>query len=160
MIVSVWFPVLRITICIEISSRLSILAQRSIFLTQQIVKSPEQLIEWLQQNEITILHLTPALGQLLLTAGRRESYQSIRWVLFGGDVLTTRDVTNSPDSLRMQRSANFYGATETQRAVGYYEVPDEFHQRDEANHAVPLGRGIKDVQLLLLTQERAVSGNW
>ena len=31
----------------------------------QIARSPEQLSEWLKQNEITILHLTPALGQLL-----------------------------------------------------------------------------------------------
>ena len=57
----------------------------------QIARSPEQLIEWLQQNEITILHLTPALGQLLLTADEK-TLPSIRRVLFGGDVLTWREV--------------------------------------------------------------------
>ena len=56
----------------------------------QIARSPEQLTEWLQQNEITIVHLTPALGQLLLTAGEK-TLPSIRWVLFGGDVLTWRE---------------------------------------------------------------------
>ena len=57
----------------------------------QIARSPEQLTEWLEQNEITILHLTPALGQLLLIAGEK-TLPSIRWVLFGGDVLTWREV--------------------------------------------------------------------
>ena len=49
----------------------------------QIARSPEQLTEWLQQNEITILHLTPALGQLLLIRRREDasihSLGVVRW---------------------------------------------------------------------------------
>src|SRR5687768_11773753 len=50
-------------------------------------RSPDRLADWLRLNEITTLHLTPALGQLLLTAGE-ACLPSVRRVLFGGDVLT------------------------------------------------------------------------
>jgi acyl-CoA synthetase (AMP-forming)/AMP-acid ligase II/acyl carrier protein len=48
---------------------------------------------------------------------------------------------------------SFYGATETQRAVGYYEIPEGLPaQGDFGLQAIPLGRGIKDVQLLVLNR--------
>ena len=53
-------------------------------------RSPEHLAEWLDRNAITVLHLTPALGQLLLTSGDAR-LPSVRRVFFGGDVLTTRN---------------------------------------------------------------------
>ena len=46
---------------------------------------------------------------------------------------------------------NFYGTTETQRAVGYFVAPPM--DEDDGLHAgatVPLGRGVEDVQLLVL----------
>ena len=155
-IVLLCYRVSHTTTCIAISSRRSILAQRFIFPNQQIARSPEQLTEWLQQNEITILHLTPALGQLLLTADEK-TLPSIRRVLFGGDVLTWREVARIRQLAPNAKIGSFYGATETQRAVGYFEIPDEIPVYEtDANHAVPLGRGIKDVQLLLLNR----TDNW
>ena len=121
----------------------------------QIARSPEQLTEWLQQNEITILHLTPALGQLLLTAGEK-TLPSIRWVLFGGDVLTWREIAQIRQLAPNAKIGSFYGATETQRAVGYFQIPDEFPSN--ADRAVPLGRGTKDVQLLLLNKNGQLTG--
>src|SRR4029077_7426534 len=49
------------------------------------LKSPERLSEWLQEHEITILHLTPALGRLLRTA-TGQTLPSVRRIFFGGDV--------------------------------------------------------------------------
>jgi amino acid adenylation domain-containing protein len=124
----------------------------------QIVRSPEQLIEWLQQNEITVVHLTPALGQLLLTPGEKR-LSSMRWVLFGGDVLTWREVAQIRQLTPNAKIGSFYGATETQRAVGYFQIPDDCPLNEtNANRAVPLGRGIKDVQMLLLSKSGQLTG--
>ena len=124
----------------------------------QVARSPEQLTEWLQQNAITILHLTPTLGQLLSTAGEK-TLPSIRRVLFGGDVLTWREVARIRQLATNATIGSFYGATETQRAVGYFQILDElFINATNANRAVPLGRGIKDVQLLLLNKNRQLAG--
>ena len=102
------------------------------------------------------MHLTPALGQLLLTAGKK-TLPSIRRVLFGGDVLTWREVAQIRQLAPNAKIGSFYGATETQRAVGYFQIPDEFPSNAD-RRAVPLGRGIKDVQLLLLNKNGQLAG--
>ena len=108
-------------------------------------RAPDLLAKWLDENRITVLHLTPALGQLLLAGGERP-LPALRRIFFGGDVLTSGDVR------RMHRLApkavigSFYGATETQRAVGYYEIGGEtLDAADQSSRPLPLGRGIKDV---------------
>ena len=108
-------------------------------------RAPDLLAKWLDENRITVVHLTPALGQLLLAGGQR-SLPALRRIFFGGDVLT------GDDARRMHRLApkavigSFYGATETQRAVGYYEIGGEIlDAADQSSRPVPLGRGIKDV---------------
>lgn len=125
---------------------------------QQIARSPEQLAQWLRDNDITVLHLTPALGQLLVTAGDK-TLPSVRRVLFGGDVLTWREVTNIRQLVTHAKIGSFYGATETQRAVAYYEVSEPLAPTEkEAIGPVPLGRGIKNVQLLLLNASYQLAG--
>ena len=124
----------------------------------EIVREPAGLTEWLRENSISVLHLTPALGQLLLTAGT-QPLPAVRRVFFGGDVLTRGEVARIRELAPNATIGSFYGATETQRAVGYYEIPLDFAWKDtEANSPIPLGRGIKDVQLLLLNKAGNLAG--
>jgi thioesterase domain-containing protein/acyl carrier protein len=100
-----------------------------------------------------------------------------------GDVLTKRDVSRLRKLAPSITCVNLYGATETQRAVGYYIVTNQDEPVSEAdndsfwksgmglslvNHAqdaratmkevLPLGKGIKDVQLLVLNSSRQLCG--
>ncbi len=121
-------------------------------------RSPDRLAQWLESNAITILHLTPALGQLLLTSGSK-GFPSVRRVFFGGDVLTHGEVAQIRELIPNAKIGSFYGATETQRAVGYYEIPDDLPcDRIESTRSVPLGHGIKDVQLLVLDKNSRLAG--
>jgi L-aminoadipate-semialdehyde dehydrogenase len=85
------------------------------------IGNPGALAEWVQASGVTIVHLTPAMGQLL-TANATAEMPSLKVALFVGDVLTKRDIK------RLQRLAanvvavNMYGTTETQRAVSYLKV--------------------------------------
>ncbi|TPX41142.1 hypothetical protein SeMB42_g05706 [Synchytrium endobioticum] len=86
------------------------------------IGSPGRLAEWMAAQEITVTHLTPAMGQLL-SANATTLMPFLRNAFFVGDVLTKRDV------LRLQHLAvnvniiNMYGTTETQRAVSYLRIP-------------------------------------
>ena len=51
---------------------------------------------------------------------------------------------------------NFYGATETPQAMGYFIVPEQENSSHEKR--VPLGRGISDVQLLVLDESQQLAG--
>ena len=70
----------------------------------EIVREPARLTEWLRENSISVLHLTPALGQLLLTAGT-PPLPAARRVFFGGDVLTRGEVARVREWRQTQRSA-------------------------------------------------------
>jgi amino acid adenylation domain-containing protein len=118
-------------------------------------RSPDQLINWLDRNAITVLHLTPALGQLLLT-GAKPQLPSVRRVFFGGDVLTRDNVAQIRELTPNAIIGSFYGATETQRAVGYCEITDE--PNEMSSRTVPLGKGIRDVQLLVLSGSGQLAG--
>jgi amino acid adenylation domain-containing protein len=126
--------------------------------TPQVLASPDRLTEWLLENEITILHLTPALGQLLQTSYGR-TFPSVHNISFGGDVLTKGDVARIREIAPNAKIGNRYGATETQRAIGYFKVPDDYTTNEtNKNQIVPIGRGAKDVQLLLLTPSGQLTG--
>jgi amino acid adenylation domain-containing protein len=127
--------------------------------TSAELKEPRQLARWLRQHEITVLHMTPALGRLLCTAG--EKLPAARRIFFGGDALMRSDVEAMRACAPNAKLVSFYGATETQRAVGYYEIPshDPNANGDQrAPNLIPVGRGAKDVQLLLLTAHRQIAG--
>jgi amino acid adenylation domain-containing protein len=126
--------------------------------TDEQVKEPEQLVHWLAQQQISILHLTPALGRLLRTVANIQ-LPAVRRVFFGGDLLTRRDVEAMREAAPNAAIVSLYGATETQRAVGYFIIPKDLRMRGgAARETVPTGKGVRDVQLLLLNTEHRLAG--
>jgi amino acid adenylation domain-containing protein len=135
--------------------------------------APDQLCGWMQQQELSIVHLTPALGQLL-TAGPSSTaaatsgdtpLRSLRYACFGGDVLTTRDVSKLRALAPSATCVNFYGTTETPQAMGFFIIPNakeggQSHgpRQEEVRGRVPVGRGIADVQLVVLNDARQLVG--
>lgn len=108
----------------------------------------------MDDNNVTVTHLTPAMGQLLSAQATRQ-IPSLRSAFFVGDVLTKRDC------LRLQSLAanvyiiNMYGTTETQRAVSYFSIPpvsvDPTFLATQKD-IMPAGEGMVDVQLLVVNR--------
>ncbi|HEX3554514.1 MAG TPA: non-ribosomal peptide synthase/polyketide synthase, partial [Thermoanaerobaculia bacterium] len=120
---------------------------------------PGWLAAWMRREGVTIAHLTPALGQILTAGNETEAgteVPSLRHVFLVGDVLTRRDVARLRRLAPRVTVVNYYGSTETQRAVGYHvaEGPD----RERVKEVLPLGRGTPDVQLLVLNAAGALAG--
>ncbi|HEU4452818.1 MAG TPA: AMP-binding protein, partial [Longimicrobium sp.] len=126
------------------------------------VGTPGYLGRWMAEASVTVAHLTPAMGQVLADTSDVEegegagSLPSLRRAFFVGDVLMRGDVA------RLRRLApgvtviNYYGSTETQRAVSHHVVdPDA---GPDAKPIIPLGRGIPDVQLLVRNASGALAG--
>src|SRR5690606_29684252 len=118
------------------------------------IATPGWLADWLRREQITVAHLTPAMGQLItetITAGRHvEPVESLRRALFIGDVLTRRDVEKLRQLAPHVEVINLYGTTETQRASGHHIVDtttttdsDDIVPRE----TLPLGAGIPATQL-------------
>jgi len=127
---------------------------------QKDIESPSRLRAWIKQKKVTIANLTPAMSQLLSEgATEAEQIESLRYSFLVGDVLTKRDVARLRKLAPKITCVNLYGSTETQRAVGHFVVPntsDEVPGFDK--QVLPLGRGIRDVQLLVLNRQRQMCG--
>lgn len=123
------------------------------------ITAPGWLAAWMKQQEITVTHLTPAMGQLLSErmSTESEAIASLRYAFFGGDVLTHRDVDRMRQLAPDIACVNFYGATETPQAMGYYIVPAG-ETGDNKNPQIPIGRGIDGVQLLVLNPSQKLAG--
>ena len=104
-------------------------------------------------------HLTPHASARLDRAARGRDAR-------GGAEPATRDpdrrVADAADMARLRALApnevaciNLYGATETQRALAFHLVtPEEV----DAHQVLPLGRGMPDAQLLVLTPAGGLAG--
>ncbi len=116
---------------------------------------PGRLAAWAARQGITVAHLTPAMGQVLTEPPGDGTgpapIPSLRYVLLVGDVLTRLDVDRLRRLAPGVTCVNLYGSTETQRAVGYHVVePDAGLAGQRALQVLPLGRGMEDVQILVV----------
>jgi amino acid adenylation domain-containing protein len=130
-----------------------------------VIENPGALVDWMREESITVTHLTPAVAELLghgALASDGAGPLGLRYAFFGGDMLTRRDLARLQAVAPSATCVNFYGATETPQAMGYFVVPDGWPGGEgESRHegaAVPVGRGIDDVQLLVLTPRDQLAG--
>jgi amino acid adenylation domain-containing protein len=118
------------------------------------VLDPVKLYAWLGEARITHAHVTPQLSRIVC-AGRRDqpALDSLAFVCSGGDTLRSKQANELIGVAPGVRVVNFYGATETPQAMGFHV----FDPRTDTADAVPIGRGIADVQLLVLDDELGVA---
>lgn len=135
---------------------------------QKDMETPSRLMDWVRREEITVVHLTPGIGRLLMDCrdvgtADDERIESLRYLFYGGDVLKRRDVIKIMNLAPNATCINFYGATETPQAMGYFVVPplqDKIRagQPAQVKEEIPVGKGIEGVQLLVLNATRRLTG--
>jgi L-aminoadipate-semialdehyde dehydrogenase len=105
-------------------------------------------------SQVTVTHLTPAMGQLL-SAQATRAIPTLRNAFFVGDILTKRDCTRLQQLAENVRIINMFGTTETQRAVSYFAIPPRAKEPSFLNSRkdiMPAGQGMIDVQLLVVNR--------
>jgi amino acid adenylation domain-containing protein len=123
---------------------------------------PEKIRNWMGTQQITVAHITPAVGQLLIEAenggdSNKKRFLSLRYVFFGGDILTYGLVKKTCGMAPKVTCVNFYGATETPQAMGYHVVNVQ-KEENRLWERIPLGKGIEGVQLLVLNYACKLAG--
>ncbi|HEX2164722.1 MAG TPA: amino acid adenylation domain-containing protein, partial [Thermoanaerobaculia bacterium] len=120
------------------------------------IGEPGYLAGWLRRQRVTVAHLTPAMGQVVAEPAARPGgvpaelvAGELRWVFLVGEALTRGHVDRLAAVAPGARVVNYYGSTETQRAVGWH-LCEAGGGASEAAEVLPLGRGIPDVQLLVV----------
>ncbi|MEM7166552.1 MAG: amino acid adenylation domain-containing protein [Planctomycetota bacterium] len=106
---------------------------------------PRRIVDWLGRERITVAHLTPAHIRLLSEAAGGQQLEQLRCAFVTGEALTGLDVAALRELAPAATCVNFYGATESQRAVGYSVIDPDM----PCPATVPVGIGIDGVQLLV-----------
>ncbi|PFH47393.1 hypothetical protein AMATHDRAFT_67824 [Amanita thiersii Skay4041] len=122
--------------------------------TADDIGTPGRLAEWMADSQVTVTHLTPAMGQLLSAQATRQ-IPSLLNAFFVGDVLTKRDCLRLQSLAANVRIINMYGTTETQRAVSYFAIPPVSEDSTflaTQKDIMPAGEGMIDVQLLVVNR--------
>ncbi len=115
---------------------------------QETILDPSGLCEWFCKQRISICHLTPPLGQIIVTGNdERPPLDSLRYMFWGGDRLTGEGLQSFAAVCPKARHVNFYGTTETPQAMSFFIIDDAA----KSQSAIPIGQGIDDVQLVLIT---------
>ena len=112
-----------------------------------------QLAGWMKQFEVSVMHLTPAMAEIIgMQAKINLDYLKV--VFLTGEVLR-RDTVAKLLQLNLKlRIFNCYGATETQRAATYFEITDI----EGVPAVIPMSMSSKDTRLRLLTENNVDCG--
>ncbi|MGL4175754.1 MAG: amino acid adenylation domain-containing protein [Dermatophilaceae bacterium] len=113
------------------------------------VEDPVRLVGWLARERPTVLNLTPSTVRFLATTP--EAYgvaDAARLVTLVGEPLDRGTAVTARELFPAARIVNLYGATETQRVLTRFDLPDVL---DSATDLLPAGRPPIGAQALVLT---------
>ncbi len=121
---------------------------------QSLILDPARLVDWMNGERVSVCHLTPALGELIAIGCeiRDDHLDHLKWLYFGGDVLSKKVSQRLRNVASRASQVNFYGATETPQAMSCFDVPMLWQEGP-----LPIGKGIADVQLLVITPDGALA---
>ncbi|KAI8081813.1 L-aminoadipate-semialdehyde dehydrogenase [Gilbertella persicaria] len=123
--------------------------------TSEDIGIPGRLAEWMNNSQVTVTHLTPAMGQLLSSHAQVEIPSLIN-AFFVGDILTKRDAARIQKYAPNVAVINMYGTTETQRSVSHFIVPARSSHPaflSIQKEVIAAGKGMVNVQLLVVNRQ-------
>ncbi len=112
-------------------------------------------IDWLRREQITILHTVPSLVRAWLDSRNTEiALDSLRWVLFAGELLTGELVSRFRQQVGGEyRAANLYGPTESTMVKAFGVV-----SRQPDPGPLPVGHPLPNTQLLVVGENDRLCG--
>ncbi|MGB3292554.1 MAG: amino acid adenylation domain-containing protein [Phormidesmis sp.] len=115
----------------------------------------DQILAWLEQAQVSLLHTVPAIAQSWLAhVPKSVTLRSLRWLFFSGEPLTETLVSQWRQAFPLAGSiVNLYGATETTMVKCYYPVPSEIPAG-----ILPGGWPLPETQALILNAANQLCG--
>lgn len=118
---------------------------------------PDQVLEWLDAERVTVMQTVPSVLGSLLPGGGRVSgtLTSMRLICLSGEQLTGTLIRRWRAAFPAcsARFINLYGTTETTILKSWFPVPD-----DHGDAALPVGEAIDGAQLLVVTGQGRLCG--
>ena len=112
-----------------------------------------QLSDWIKDQTVSVLHLTPAMAEII-SMDQALDLSQLKVIFLTGETLR-RDTVEALLQLNSKlRIFNCYGATETQRAATYFEITDI----NKLNAIIPISLSTPDTRLRLINDNNTDCG--
>ncbi len=119
---------------------------------REVVRNPWNLVQWMHDTQINIMHFVPSLFGEFVTALESESwtFPHLRWLVFSGEALPVSFIQRWLDKHGTKVGlANLYGPTEASIDVTAHIIPDNVREAT----SIPIGKAIDNVNLVLLDEQ-------
>ena len=106
------------------------------------------LASWIDKSCVSVLNITPSLAEIVLL--NKTALHSVKLAFLCGEPLTQQraeKILRSSDNIAL---INLYGATESCRALSYFEVTRDYLNNYKQQGNIPLGQGVEGVELFVL----------
>ncbi|RRO19421.1 non-ribosomal peptide synthetase [Saccharopolyspora rhizosphaerae] len=126
---------------------------RLVVVPHEVTRSPQEFLDLLAREQVTVLNQTPSAFYQLSHADRENpgAELALRYVIFGGEALELSRLDDwyqrHPVSPKL---INMYGITETTVHVSYVELDADLVARRDGS---VIGRGIPDLRVYLLDSQ-------
>jgi amino acid adenylation domain-containing protein len=117
--------------------------------------APDQVLRWLEREDITMLHIVPARAQSWLAQVSADvSLHTLRWAFFAGEALTEGLVRRWRQTFpEAGQVVNLYGPTETTMVKCFYQVPGQIPPGVQ-----PVGWSLPESQALVFGENNQLCG--
>ncbi len=111
------------------------------------IKSSE-LIEWVDKDDIHVIHCTPSVFRKMNAVGLQESiFKNLKCVFLAGERIVPKELIHWYDIFGERiRIVNLYGPSETTMIKMFHEITKE----DCAKENIPIGQPIKACRIIIL----------
>ncbi|MCK4762052.1 MAG: amino acid adenylation domain-containing protein, partial [Candidatus Aminicenantes bacterium] len=115
----------------------------------EVLMLPADCIEFMNKNQITVLHVTPTQYRYIVGVGKK--LQSLKYLFIGAEKLTYDLVERSFISVNEDcRVFNMYGPTEATIISAVLELYREDYKRFKRLSGIPIGGPVANIDLLVL----------
>ncbi|SFM31013.1 amino acid adenylation domain-containing protein/thioester reductase domain-containing protein [Gracilibacillus orientalis] len=110
--------------------------------------SPTSICNILKENNISIMFLTTGLFNLMVEE-RLEYMNGLKYLITGGDVMSTSSATKAKKNLKNTRIINGYGPTENTVFTTFFEIPSNWN----LNRNIPIGNAITNTNVYIMDEQ-------
>lgn len=121
-----------------------------IIITEDVLLSPQKFAESIHAREISVLFLTTALFNQLVSIVP-QAFHNLRYLLFGGEAVEPLSVRTLLAQSPPQKLLHVYGPTEATTFSSWYLV-----QKVPLDNVIPIGRPISNTQIYILDTHQSL----
>ena len=119
-----------------------------------IMQNPVQLVQWIESNNITLIHCVPSVLRVIIDEiadDGQQQFKNLQYMLVSGEPLYVQDVRKWREKVGTHvELVNLYGTTETTLIKTFHRVEADI---SDDQHMIPVGKPISNTVVAIVNNQ-------